>query len=61
MNATARVEAARRVPAHRSTSRSEAIAIATGIIGTGTMATVEVRPILEQEGVPAVPQGDRLK
>jgi hypothetical protein len=34
----------------------EAIAIATGIVGTSTMPTIEVRPILEHEGVPSVPQ-----
>ena len=33
----------------------EAIAIATGIIGTSTMATIEVRPILENAMVPPVP------
>jgi hypothetical protein len=33
----------------------EAIAIATGIVGTSTMATIEVRPILENAMVPPVP------
>jgi hypothetical protein len=34
----------------------EAIAIATGIVGTSTMATIEVRPILENAMVPPVPE-----
>jgi hypothetical protein len=34
----------------------EAIAVASGIVGTSTLATIEVRPIVEHEGVPSVPQ-----
>ena len=33
----------------------EAIAVASGIVGTSTLATIEVRPIVEHEGVPSVP------
>jgi len=33
----------------------DAIAIATGFIGTSDIATIEVRPIVDFEGVPAVP------
>jgi hypothetical protein len=34
----------------------EAIEIATGFVGTSTLASIEVRPIVEFEGVQAVPQ-----
>ena len=34
----------------------EAIAIAKGILGTSTLATLELRPILEFEGVDAAPK-----
>ena len=34
----------------------EAIAVATGIVGTSTLATIEVRPIVEHPGVPPVPE-----
>ncbi len=34
----------------------EAIEIATGFLGTSTLATIEVRPIVEFEGVQAVPK-----
>jgi hypothetical protein len=37
----------------------EAIAIASGIVGTSTMPTIEVRPILDNESVPPVPRGGR--
>ena len=33
----------------------EAIAIASGFIGTSTIATIEVRPIVEMEGPPVAP------
>jgi len=36
----------------------EAIAVASGIVGTSTLATIEVRPIVEHEGVPSVPHKD---
>ena len=36
----------------------EAIAVASGIVGTSTLATIEVRPIVEHEGVASVPQKD---
>lgn len=34
----------------------EAIEIATGFVGTSTLASIEVRPIVEFEGVQAVPK-----
>jgi hypothetical protein len=34
----------------------EAIAVATGIVGTSTLATIEVRPIVEHPGMPPVPE-----
>jgi len=34
----------------------EAIEIATGFVGTSTLASIEVRPIVELEGVQAVPK-----
>ena len=33
----------------------EAIAIASGFVGTSTIATIEVRPIVDIEGVPPTP------
>jgi hypothetical protein len=33
----------------------DAIAIASGFVGTSTIATIEVRPIVDFEGVPTVP------
>jgi hypothetical protein len=33
----------------------EAIAIASGFVGTGTIATIEVRPIVDIDNVPATP------
>jgi hypothetical protein len=35
----------------------EAIAIASGFLSVNDMSTIEVRPILDYEGVPAVPKG----
>jgi hypothetical protein len=34
----------------------DALAIASGFIGTQSLASIEVRPILEFDGVPAVPE-----
>ena len=34
----------------------DAIAIASGFIGTSSLATIEVRPIVDFEGVPAIPK-----
>ena len=34
----------------------EAIAIATGILGTSTLATLELRPIVELEGLKIAPK-----
>jgi hypothetical protein len=37
----------------------EALAIATGILGTSTLATIEVRPIVDITGVPPSPERAR--
>ena len=35
----------------------DAIAIASGFLGTSTLPSIEIRPIVELENIPAVPKG----